>query len=190
MSTTSSTSSFAVTYTAIQAPRSQATSEHFVQYGIHGEVAAPISMVAVSAASRAGSLQGALFHLVLAATVQAYLLNTSSTLTLGPVFASTLRADDKVKSIFPFPETVTSFGQHNLKESIAAKMTGIGFRKDSVGKRTYYRGPGTLENIKVIVGLNGEMDTYAPFGACNIYGISAMRIILKILLTSYGGRLV
>jgi len=133
-------------FTSIPAPRSQATSLEFIQYGIHGEIACPIGHVSISPVSRMTSPAGLLFHVAVAAAVQALLLKEMIPLADGLQYRSVLRASALVKELFPHPETVTSFGRDNLKEPIDRAMTGLGFRKDSVGNRTFFRGLATNES--------------------------------------------
>lgn len=141
-------------YTSIRAPRSQATSEHFLQYGLSGEIAAPIRDVSITAPSRTSSFGGMIFNHVVAAAIQAFLLGKAICLNNGPIFKSILPSVDKVKGIFPFPEVVVSFGRDNLKESIGNALSPLGFRKESVGNRAFFQGLASPDSIQTIVGFN------------------------------------
>jgi hypothetical protein len=134
-------------YTSVTAPRSQATSEYFIQYGIHGEIAVPIREVSITATSRTESFAMMLWSHVISTTVQALLYNTAFDIQNGVVFKSVLPAPGKVKDIFSYPEMIVSFGRDNLKEGIQAVMSGLGFRKEAVGRRTYYQGPSSHKTV-------------------------------------------
>jgi len=138
-------------FTSIPTLRSQATSLEFVQYSIHGEIACPIGHVSISSVSQMTSPAGLLFHVAVAAAVQALLLKEMIPIAGSLQYRSVLRASVLVKELFPHPETITSFSRDNLKEPIDRAMTGLGFRKDSVSNRTFFRGLTTNESIKDII---------------------------------------
>jgi len=173
-------------FTTIPSPRSQATSDTFRQYGITGEVATPISGCAIVPASRPTGFFLTLLPQIICQAVQAGLLALSSLPFNGMVFRSVLMAPSPLKEILTIPEICVSFGRDNMKESIQSLMVGLSFRKESSGQRHYYRGHPTPDGIISIVEAGGAMDTFAPYGATNIHGYSALRNIQKILLTVCG----
>jgi hypothetical protein len=102
----------------------------------------------------------------------------------GITFKSILGKLSPIPEIFTTPDIVVSFGKDDNKEDIQAKMAAFGFRKESSGARHYYRGQANVSNVQQIVQHGGSMDAYAPYGATNIHGYSALKNIQKILLAA------
>jgi hypothetical protein len=101
----------------------------------------------------------------------------------GPHFKSILNATRSTKEIFTYPDVTCSFGREDLNEGVQALMAGLSFRKESSQGRHYYRGPANPEAIIQVAQKGAAMDTFAPFGATNIHGYSALRNLQRILLS-------
>jgi len=70
------------------------------------------------------------------------------------------RAPSDLKDFFTPPDVVVSFGGGNLSEQVDVKMTQMGFRKDSQGRRAFYRGSLSKDKIPSILELGSKILSY------------------------------
>jgi len=171
-------------FSSATAPRSQATSDTFRQYGITGEVASPIREVAIAPVSRPRGFMWTFLSQALAFAIQTAFFKIEDHKFSGLIFKSILGKNSPIPDIFSTPDIVVSFGKDDNKEDIQSMMAAYGFRKESSGARHYYRGQGNVSNVQNMVQKGGSMDAYAPYGATNIHGYSALKNIQKILLAA------
>jgi len=187
MATTSTTATasapVSLIYTANRSPRGQATSESFPQHGISGRIASPLSEVAIYPTKLSTSFFLTVTYIAgIIAALFALIAKSSVSIKGGLGYSSIISYISPIKPIIPYPDLIVSFGKDNMKEAVEAKMQSLGFRKEIKGRRIFYRGPTTHENVLTILKMNPDIDTYAPFGAMNIMGYFSMKNLQTILL--------
>lgn len=169
-------------FTSLPSPRSQATSDIFRQYGITGEIAAPIRECRVSPVSVPTTFLGRILPPVIINAIKVAHFKSELTLA-GPSFKNVLNEPVRLHEIFLYPDVTTSFGKSDMAEDIQAIMTSLNFRKESAQGRHYYKGPPNPDSIMKIAMRGGAMDTFAPFGATNFHGFSTLRNLQRLLLS-------
>jgi hypothetical protein len=91
--------------TSLSSPRSQASSETFKQYGVTGEIAAPIRECRITAASTPTSITSLFLPQIIVAAIQASFLKTDLVLG-GPTFHSILNVARGLREIFTYPDNM------------------------------------------------------------------------------------
>jgi hypothetical protein len=74
----------------------------------------------------------------------------------GAQFTYIARYTTPVKNFFLYPDVVVGFGKDSNNETLVGKLQSLGFRKESAGRRIYYRDPTTQDNITAfLIDLDG-----------------------------------
>jgi hypothetical protein len=130
-------------FTANPSPRSQATSEGFREQGRSWIGGLQIWEVAVNPVPpESWSLLGLTSIIAYVYSVVALILGRAIKLD-GAQFTYIARYTTPVKNFFLYPDVVVGFGKDSNNETLVGKLQSLGFRKESAGRRIYYRGPTT-----------------------------------------------
>jgi len=124
---------------SVATPYSQATSKYFIQDGIHGGLQFLLGRFRLLPLLAASPLQWYAESRCINSSISVFCTTHHLTSRDGIVFKSVLRAPGKVKDIFSNPEIIVSFGRDSLEEWFQAIMSGLGLRKEAIGRRAHYQ---------------------------------------------------
>jgi len=162
-------------YTSIQLIRQQASSDLFKTFGNPGQAPTIVSNCGVYPLSYTQDPTDIASIVNNFGRCLAAPLRKSPIPLSGDLKYNITRAPSDLKDFFTPPDVVVSFGGGNLSEQVDVKMTQMGFRKDSQGRRAFYRGSLSKDKIPSILELGSKILSYTF--ALNSCIMTPMRVL-------------
>lgn len=170
-------------FTSTPSPINNITSSVFIDNGNPGETPAKISEVNIYSipvpTNRSYVFFKEYFHVHVAAAIK----EQTIVCPVGSQPFLTI-ANEPKGSIFPLPPVgIAMPGMAN--ETTIARMSSLGFIKESVGRAPFFRGSVTDESIVPISNMHPNIDTAVPFGVTNLRGWLAYRLTERLLFGAF-----
>jgi hypothetical protein len=165
-------------FTSLPTNNRQGASDLFLTYKNPNQIPGPVSQSCIIALSTVLPSEAFVYTSNIGTAVSAAILNKTLPVTTQ---INALTGKALTRGFLEAPDMVTSFEGRELKEKVSSVMNELGYVKHVNGRRQYYKGKASNTAVNTIVRNGGDMDTNAPYGACNIYGFLAFEMVHKLV---------